>query len=457
MSARYNVLVVDDEVKMQRILEIMLRDMQIDVVRAGDGKAALEVLAREAVDLVITDLRMPVMDGIALVKALHDAGQTTPVIVITAHGTIESAVTAMKHGAVDYIMRPFEVETVELAVRRALSLGRMSRENRFLRATLAQDWHEFIGRSPPMQDLYSLIAQVGPTGVSVLVAGETGTGKELVARAIHTASGRAGLFVALNCAGIPETLLESELFGHVRGAFTGAQAERVGKFEMSDGGTLFLDEITEMPIALQTRLLRVLQERTIERIGSNRSIALDLRVIAATNRDPKQAVAERALREDVYYRLNGLRIDVPPLRARGDDIVLLAEHFLATHARKFGKPAPALNAAACALLHAHAWPGNVRELEHLMGRAALLAPAMAIDAVLARELGPLPAAPARLAAPDDMPDAADLRLQPQVDALERRLILRALERAEGNKAKAARALEISERTLWYKLKKFDLS
>ncbi len=453
MSARYNVLVVDDEVKMQRILEIMLRDMQLDVVRADHGKAALDVVAREAVDLIITDMRMPVMDGIELVKALHDAGQTTPVIVITAHGTIESAVTAMKFGAVDYIMRPFEVETVELAVKRALSLGQIRRENRFLRETLAEDWHEFVGRSAPMRELYSLIGQVGPSDVSVLVAGETGTGKELVARAIHQASGRSGLFVPINCAGIPDTLLESELFGHVRGAFTGAQAERVGKFEMSDGGTLFLDEITEMPIELQTRLLRVLQERSIERIGSNRAIALDLRVIAATNRDPKAAVAGRALREDVYYRLNGFRIDVPPLRERGEDIVLLATHFLARHARKLGKSPPIPNEAARRLLLGYAWPGNVRELENLMARAALLAPAVAIEAVLARELGVLsPAAPAAPATPD----SADLRLQPQVDELERRLILRALEQAEGNKAKAARALEISERTLWYKLKKFDL-
>ena len=452
MSARYNVLVVDDEVKMQRILEIMLRDMQLDVVRADNGKAALEVVAREAVDLIITDMRMPVMDGIELVKALHDAGQTTPVIVITAHGTIESAVTAMKFGAVDYIMRPFEVETVELAVKRALALGQIRRENRFLRDTLAEDWHDFVGRCAPMRDLYALIGQVGPSDVSVLVAGETGTGKELVARAIHQASGRQGLFVPINCAGIPETLLESELFGHVRGAFTGAQAERIGKFEMSDGGTLFLDEITEMPIELQTRLLRVLQERSIERIGSNRSIALDLRVIAATNRDPKAAVAERALREDVYYRLNGFRIDVPPLRERGEDIVLLAGHFLALHAKKLARPAPALDAAACRLLSGYAWPGNVRELENLMARAALLAPAVPVATVLARELGE-PVMPVMAA---QAPPGDDLRLQPQVDDLERRLILRALEQAEGNKAKAARALEISERTLWYKLKKFDL-
>ena len=455
MNTRYNVLVVDDEVKMQRILEIMLREMGLDVVRAGNGREALDIIARESVDLVITDMRMPVMDGIALAKTLYETGHSTPVIVITAHSTVESAVAAMKYGAVDYIMRPFEVETVELAVRRALSLGQIRRENRFLREALAEDWHDFVGRSPAMRELYSLIGQVASSDVSVLVAGETGTGKELVARAIHAASGRTGLFVPINCAGIPETLLESELFGHVRGAFTGAQAERIGKFEIADGGTLFLDEVTEMPVELQTRLLRVLQERSIERIGSNRAIPLDTRVIAATNRDPKKAVAERKLREDVYYRLNGFRIDVPALRERGDDIVLIAEHFLEVHARKQGKPTPVLTDTARRLLHGHAWPGNVRELENLMARVTLLNPATPVEGVLAREIG----TPAPLASSVDDTDAdsADLRLQPRVDELEKRLILRALDLAGGNKAKAARVLEISERTLWYKLKKLGLS
>jgi len=455
MSTRYNVLVVDDEVKMQRILEIMLRDMALDVVRAGNGREALDIIAREPIDLVITDMRMPVMDGITLAKTLHETGHTIPVIVITAHSTVESAVAAMKYGAVDYIMRPFEVETVELAVRRALSLSHVQRENRFLRAALAEDWHHFVGRSPPMRELYSLIEQVAGSDLSVLVAGETGTGKELVARAIHEASGRAGLFVPINCAGIPDTLLESELFGHVRGAFTGAQAERVGKFEIADGGTLFLDEVTEMPVELQTRLLRVLQERSIERIGSNRSIALDTRVIAATNRDPKAAVAERKLREDVYYRLNGFRIDVPPLRERGDDIVLLAAHFLDAHARKQGKPSPVLTEAARRQLRAHPWPGNVRELENLMARVTLLSPATPVEAVLTREIGAPGPAPVTVA--EAAVDSDDLRLQPRVDELEKRLILRALDLAAGNKAKAARLLEISERTLWYKLKKLGLS
>ena len=450
---RFNVLVVDDEIKMQRILEIMLQEMDLDVVRADNGQAALEVMKREPVDLIITDMRMPVMDGIALVRALHDQGGAPPVIVITAHGTVESAVEAMRLGAVDYITRPFEVEAVELAVRRALNLRQVQRENEFLRDELAHGWAEFIGRSAPMRTLYDLITTVGPSPVPVLIVGETGTGKELVARAMHDASGREGLFVPINCAGIPETLLESELFGHVRGAFTGATGERAGKFEISDGGTLFLDEITEMPVALQTRLLRVLQESTIERLGSNRGIELDLRIIAATNRDPVAAVGEGRLREDVYYRLNGFRIDVPPLRERGEDVALLAEHFLNAHARSMGKPIPELSPAACRMLEAFTWPGNVRELDNLMGRAVLLAGDGGIEGVLARE----PGAPASPPVPGNRTASTDdLRLQPRVDALECELIGIALANADDNKAKAARALEISERTLWYKLKKFGL-
>ncbi len=457
--AKSTVLVVDDEVKMQRILEIMLRDMDLDVIRAGNGREALDIVGREALDLVITDLRMPVMDGMALVEALHAQGAHLPVIVITAHGTVESAVSAMKLGAVDYLLRPFEVETVELAVKRALALGQVQRENRYLRAEVASEWPDFIGDSAAIRELKALVAQVGPSDIAVLIAGETGTGKEVVARALHQASGRKGLFVPINCAGIPENLLESELFGHVRGAFTGANTERAGKFEIPDGGTLFLDEITEMPPELQTRLLRVLQDRCIERVGSNRRIDLDLRIVAATNRDPLVAIAERRLREDVYYRLSGFRIDLPPLRERGDDVVSLARHFMQRHARRLGRREPALVDADCALLRSYLWPGNVRELENLMARVVLLSDAMPTHRILERDLGPVPRKgmpePAEELAPNDGDD--DLRLEPHVEALERRLIQHALDRAEGNKARAARLLEVSERTLWYKLKKLSLS
>ncbi len=455
--ARHTVLVVDDEVKMQRVLEIMLNDMGLAVLRADHGEAALAMVMREQVDLMITDMRMPVMDGITLVRTLHERDMLPPTIVITAHGTVESAVAAMRYGAVDYLMRPFEVETVELAVTRALNLGHMQRENRFLREELAQGWQQFIGRSTAMRDLYQMIDQVAAANVPVLIVGETGTGKELVAHAVHQASQRSGLFVAINCAAIPDALLESELFGHVRGAFTGAIAERIGKFEAADGGTLFLDEITEMPPALQARLLRVLQENVIERLGSNRAIELDLRIIAATNREPRTAVTEQRLREDLYYRLDGFRIDVPPLRARDEDIVLLAEHFLAQQARRMTRTPPALSASARDALRKHPWPGNVRELENLMARVVLLAPRSDADSVIARELGVV-AAPVVTATRDDavVVDAGDLRLQPRIDALERQLIETALAEAHDSKARAARLLDVSERTLWYKLKKLDI-
>jgi two-component system response regulator AtoC len=463
--ARHTVLVVDDEVKMQRVLEIMLNDMGLDVLRADHGEAALDIVMREPVDLIITDMRMPVMDGITLVRTLHERDMLPPTIVITAHGTVESAVAAMRYGAVDYLMRPFEVETVELAVTRALSLGHMQRENRFLREELAQGWQQFIGRSTAMRELYQMIDEVAAADVPVLIVGETGTGKELVAHAIHKASQRSGLFVAINCAAIPDSMLESELFGHVRGAFTGAIAERIGKFEAADGGTLFLDEITEMPPALQARLLRVLQENVIERLGSNRAIELNLHVIAATNREPRAAVAEQRLREDLYYRLNGFRIDVPPLRAREDDVLLLAEHFLAQQARRMSRTPPPLSTLARDALRKHPWPGNVRELENLMARVALLAPRSTPDSVITRELG-VPAtaggsAAADTAAPVDGDvdidiDVDDLHLQPRIDALERQLIEAALAEAHDNKARAARLLDVSERTLWYKLKKLDI-
>ena len=454
---RHTVLVVDDEVKMQRVLEIMLDDMGLDVLRADHGEAALAIVMREQVDLIITDMRMPVMDGITLVRTLHERDMLPPTIVITAHGTVESAVAAMRYGAVDYLMRPFEVETVELAVRRARNLGQMQRENRYLREELAQGWQQFIGRSTVMRELYQTIDEVASVDVPVLIVGETGTGKELVAHAIHKASRRSGLFVAINCAAIPDHLLESELFGHVRGAFTGAIAERIGKFEAADGGTLFLDEITEMPAALQARLLRVLQERVIERLGSNRAIELDLRVIAATNCEPRAAVAEQRLREDLFYRLDGFRIEVPPLRAREEDIELLAQHFLAQQAQRMGRTPPRLSPFARDLLHRHAWPGNVRELENLMARVALLAPRSDPDSVLARELGAGPVTAASAAAlVSAAPDGENLHLQARIDALERQLIEAALAAAHDNKARAARLLDVSERTLWYKLKKLDI-
>ena len=448
------VLVVDDEEKMRRLLDMALRGMGHEVVQARDGQEALGRFDEGAFDLVLTDLRMPRLDGIGLLRQLRERGEEVAVIVLTAYGTAESAVEAMKLGAIDYIIRPFEMSTVELAVTRALAMSSVQRENRFLRDEAARGWRDFVGQSPAMVQLYQLIRQVARARSSVFVVGETGTGKELVARAIHQESGRAGLFVPINCAAIPADLLESELFGIRKGAFTGADRDRMGRFEVSSGGTLFLDEVTEMPLALQAKLLRVLQEGMVERLGSHQTIEVDLRVVAAANRDPQQAVADGRLRQDLYYRLNVVRIDVPPLRDRPEDIPLLAERFLEKHSRELGRSPPRLAPAALERLTAYAWPGNVRELENLMERTAVLCQGDSItEDHLPGELLGAPAVSPGTVVPGPSP-SGPLSLQPQVEALERRLIEEALRRTGDNKSAAARLLEISERSLWYKLKKY---
>ncbi len=455
MTNPRRILVVDDEAKMRRLLELALQGMGHHTLQAGDGVEALERLAVEPYDLVLTDMRMPRLDGLGLLRTMRERGLETPVVVLTAHGTVESAVEAMKLGALDYILRPFEMATVELAVTRALALGEMQRENRFLRDEVGRDWGEFIGQSAAMTGLYALIRQVAAARSSVLIVGETGTGKELVARAIHQASGRTGLFVPFNCAAIPADLLESELFGVRKGAFTGADRDRAGRFEASSGGTVFLDEVTEMPIGLQGKLLRVLQEGAVERLGTQVPIELDLRVVAATNRDPVLALEQGRLRADLYYRLNVLQVEVPPLRERREDIPLLAEHFLERYSRELGRTPPRLAPETIGRLRAYPWPGNVRELQNLMERAAVLARGDEITPdQLPRELSATPPVPAPAGATPAAHDGS-LALQPQVDALERGLIREALRRTGDNKSAAARLLEISERSLWYKLKKLD--
>jgi two-component system response regulator AtoC len=453
----HRILVVDDEVKMRRLLEMTLKNMGHDVVQAADGAEAMVCFDEAPFDLVMTDLNMPRMDGMQLLRSLRERGEEVPVIVLTAFGTIETAVEAMKLGAADYIIRPFEMDTVELAVARALAMGTMQRENRFLRDQVERGWGEFIGRSPKMRELYELIRQVAPARSSVLIAGETGTGKELVARAIHQASGRGGLFVPINCAAIPADLLESELFGHQKGAFTGAHRDRMGKFELSSGGTMFLDEVAEMPLGLQAKLLRVLQEETVERLGAQRAIRVDLRIVAATNRDPQQAVDDGAMRQDLFFRLNVVRVDVPPLRERREDIQSLAGHFLQKYSSELGRPVPRLTEAVIQSLMAYSWPGNVRELENLMERASVLCRGTTVDLQLvpadmnAATVAPLPA-PAISSAGE--PES--LVLEDRVSALERRLITAALERSGDSKAAASRLLGVSERTLWYKIKKYGL-
>lgn len=454
--SQQRVLVVDDEANTRRVLEIMLQKMGHETRAACNGQEALALAQRESFDLVLTDLRMPEMDGLALLNALRLQKVEAPVILLTAYGTVESAVQAMKLGAYDYILRPFDVEAVERTITRALTTERTRRENLFLREEIEKGWGEFVGRSAAMQRVYDLIHQVAPSNTNVMITGETGTGKELAARAIHRASPRKkALFVPINCAAIPDDILESELFGHTRGAFTGASHDRVGKFEMAHGGTIFLDEITEMPLPMQAKLLRVLQEREIERLGSNRRVPVDIRVVVATNRSPQQAVQEGILREDLFYRINVFTLEMPPVRARVEDIPLLVQHFLEHHGTKLGYEQLHITDRALQSLQRYDWPGNVRELENVLERAAVLSRGQLIDSTHL---------PQEMVAPHVRPPVAERPILPEpqsldqaIEQLERAFITKALTQTDGNKAKAARVLAMSERALWYKVKKYGLS
>lgn len=453
-NPQQTILAVDDEPNMRRLLEISLRQAGYKALSAANGQEAMALIQAHPIDLVVSDLHMPGMNGLKLLEAIRKTYESLPLIMVTAQGEIKTAVEAMKLGASDYILRPFELETLEVAIEKALNLKRITRENTYLKE--AQQPHDvhFIGDSPPMQALKTMIQQVAPERATVFIVGETGTGKELVAKALHEASHRKEqLFVAVNCAAIPADILESELFGHEKGAFTGALKERIGKFELANGGTLFLDEITEMPIQLQSKLLRVLQEGVVEKLGGNRPLQLDVRVVAATNRDPMQAVREGKLREDVYYRLNVIQLAVPALRQRLEDLPSLAAFFLR-------KRQCTLSAAAFICMQQYHWPGNVRELENVLERAAILAGGSQILAHhlpadiaqhAANDAGAMPASTTRV---NHEPQA--LSIPVATEAIERRLILQALDVCQGNKTKAAKLLEISERSLWNKLNQYQL-
>ncbi len=448
------VLVVDDERKMRRVLQMLLEQMGLESSPAESGEEALALFQQEKFDLVMTDLRMPGMGGMAWIEKLRTLDADVPVIVLTAYGTVATAVEAMKHGAFDFILKPFDVDAVEVVIRNALDLTRYRTENRYLRERYDQPtaFENIVGSSPAMQRIFDLVQRVAPTKSAVLITGETGTGKELVARAIHNRSPRAGkLFVPLNCAAIPTELLESELFGHTRGAFTGAQAARVGKFEIADGGTLFLDEIGDMPYPLQAKLLRVLQEGIIEPVGSNRRVPVDVRVLSSTNRDLTTGMQAGTFREDLYYRLNVFHVEVPALRDRREDVRPLFESFLRRFASELGRPELRLAPDAVTALEGYVWPGNVRELQNLVERAVVLNAGQVVDGPFVRSLLPPTAAP-----PDDEPTIDEGGLEGAVAQLERKLILRALAENGDNKAEAARRLGVSERTLWYKLKKYRL-
>lgn len=447
MNQLKRILAVDDEPSMRRLLEISLRQAGYQPVLAANGKEALSLIKSEHVDLVLSDLHMPSMNGLELLKAIRAESDLLPFIMVTAQGEIKTAVEAMKLGAEDYILRPFDLETLEVAIAKALTSQRMVIENDYLKSAM-QTKDLLIGNSPAMQQLKQQIAQVAPSKATVLITGETGTGKELIAQSIHQQSpGKNNLFVAVNCAAIPSEMLESELFGHEKGAFTGAIKERIGKFELADGGTLFLDEITEMPIQLQAKLLRALQEGVIEKLGGNRQIQLDLRIVAASNRNPLEAVKQGRLREDLYYRLNVFSLHAPALKERENDIALLAQHFCMQNSVN-------IDQVALIALSSYSWPGNVRELQNVLARAAIICTNKIIH------LEDLPADIIQSSSSyESGKSAVDTGFSvPRATArIESDLISRALIETKGNKARAAKLLEISERSLWNKLELYQLN
>jgi two-component system, NtrC family, response regulator AtoC len=454
MKTLERILIVDDEEQMRELLTKVLEKNGYQVTAAGDGTQALALLEKEPVDLVVTDVRMPGLGGMEALKAIKELNPDIVVIIMTAFGSIDQAVQAVKEGAYDYINKPFKIDEMLLTIRKALDERRLRHEVSVLRHELRTRYHfeNLIGKSRAMQEVFSLIEQVAGSRSTVMIYGKSGTGKELVAKAVHYNSQRASKpFVAVNCAAIPSELLESELFGHEKGSFTGAIATKVGKFEMATGGSLFLDEVGSMRLDLQAKILRALQEREIERVGGTRTIKIDVRVIAATNRDLKKAVEEGTFREDLYYRLNVVPITLPPLRQRRDDIPLLVEHFIGKYNREFNRKVKGFSAGATAALYQYEWPGNVRELENVIERAVALAQG---ENISLREL------PLDISILDhDMIE--DLQkhgwsLREARNQFEKQYILNILEKVRWNQTEAARILGLHRNTLLWKLQRLGI-
>lgn len=447
-----SILVVDDEERLADVLALALEDLGYRATAVTSSQAALLELGQAHFDLVLTDLRLPVMDGRALLREVRSRWPEKPVVVLTAFATVRDAVELVKEGAFDYIAKPFEMEDVATTIRRALRLADVVRDNERLRRELEgrYSFDTLIGNSPAFRRVIEQVTEVCETRATVMLNGESGTGKELVARAIHFNSPRRNRpFVAVNCAAIPEALLESELFGHVKGAFTGAVSARIGRFAAADGGTLFLDEIGDMPVAIQAKLLRAVQERSFEAIGADRSQNVDVRLIAATHKDMRQAVAEGRFREDLFYRLNVFPIQLPALRERPEDIPLLASHFLDELSDAIGKHVTGFSPAALAAMVGHNWPGNIRELHNCIERAVIVAKSATIDIPdLPRDLFDNPRRNGRDALPRD--------LDAELERMEREFILEALRRSDGVQVKAARLLGIAERSLWHRIKKLGI-
>ena len=457
------LLVADDEESIRWVLERALVQRGHRVISAADGAAALEALRSEDIDVALVDIRMPDLSGLDLLTRARDEGIDTLLIVMTAQNTMANAIEATKRGAYDYLTKPFDLEEVGLLIDRALSLRRLTRDLQRLRGELEERHELVIGRTPAMQEIYKIIGRVAATDATVLIEGETGTGKELVAKTLHYHSGRSGPFVALNCSAIPNELLESELFGYERGAFTGATERRIGKFEAAAGGTLFLDEIGELPIGLQSKLLRVLQEREFSRVGGREAIRADARIVAATNQDLQSAVRAGRFREDLYFRLNVVRITVPPLRDRRADIPELIEFFIDKINRTLGTSIVGITDDARERLVQHAWPGNVRELENILLRAAVLARGRTLLAEDFALSGPRTASDETTLGLDDAVrrrvwelleapgTPAGTLYDTVLAAIERPLITLVLERVGGNQVKAADVLGINRNTLRKKI------
>ena len=453
------ILVVDDERGLREVLSIMLKRAGYAVIEATDGEEAIGHITKEIFDLVITDLRMPKADGMEVLKAVKSSSPETVVLVITAFATADSAVDAMKQGAYDYLTKPFQVDEVQLIIRNALEKRRLSAENILLKREMASQssFAQLVGQSESMQKVFDVVRQVADAKSNVLICGESGTGKELVARAIHYNSARSSMpFVAVNCSAVPETLLESELFGHMKGSFTGAMANKAGLFEVANGGTIFLDEIGDTTPTIQVKLLRVIQEREFRRVGGSQDIKVDVRVVAATNKDLEKAVAEGSFREDLYYRLDVIPIRLPPLRLRTGDIPILAEHFLGKFSQESGKPVPVLTPEAMHVLLGHEWRGNVRELENLIERVVTFSTGASVsDEDIRGWLHRAVTAQQQQGIPTDLPEDG-LDLEELVNGIEKDLLLKALERAMWVKKKAARLLRLNTRSFRYRLEKYAI-
>ena len=453
------VLIVDDEARIREMLQAALVADGHSAVLADSAAAALAVLDREAIDLLITDLSMPSMSGLELLHQVSRLSPDTPAIVITAFGSKESAIEAMRHGAVNYLEKPFDVEEMQLHVRRALGHQSLSDENRRLKIRLAVQTR-LLGRSPRMQELRQLVERIAPTDSTVLITGESGSGKEVVARAIHSASPRSERpFVGVNCGAIPAELLESELFGHVKGAFTGADRSRHGLVEAAEGGTLFLDEIGDMPGQMQVKLLRVLQERRIRRVGGSEEIPVNVRVITATHRDLDGLVREEQFREDLYYRINVIRVRVPALREHIDDLPEFVRHFIDKHAKRMGRPGADLSPELLRAFSGYHWPGNVRELENVVERVLALSgggslPPEALPPEIRGGQGRLAD---KAGASEVLDSSGEFDLERHLEQQRREFMEQALLRAGGVQTKAAERLGMTFRSFRYFAKKYGLT